>query len=262
MNSELKKYCYEYPRPSLTADCVIFGFTGKTIKVLLVERGVEPFLGYWALPGGFMKMEETIDEAALRELREETGLSDVYLDQFRVYSRTDRDPRGRVVTVAFIALVRPEQSRILAGDDAAKAMWFEADMLPPLAFDHAEIIGDAREYLKEILRVKPVAFQLLSRKFTIGELQTLYEVINGAQYDRRNFLRTAVDSSVISEVEDDDDIITVSDGCMCGSSAGERTSGRQPKLYMASEPPSGAEEPDRSSRKGSTKGLFDFFFRK
>lgn len=126
------KYCYRYPHAALTADCVIFGFDGRALKVLLVERGLEPYKGMWAIPGGFMKMDETIDQTAIRELREETGLVNVYMEQFKVYSRVDRDPRERVVTVAFIALVRPAEYILTAGDDAANAMWFDEQMLPLL----------------------------------------------------------------------------------------------------------------------------------
>ncbi|MDE6143970.1 MAG: NUDIX hydrolase [Muribaculaceae bacterium] len=197
-------YHYRYPHAAITADCVIFGFNEKAMKILLIERGNEPYLGYWALPGGFMRIDETIEECASRELREETNLNNVYIDQFRVYSRVNRDPRERVVTVAFIALVKPEDYNVIAGDDAAKAMWFDENMLPPLAFDHREIILDAREYLKEILRLKPIAFELLSKTFSISELQTIYEVINQTSYDRRNFLRTAIDSEVISEIKSTD----------------------------------------------------------
>lgn len=219
-NENPGKYCYRYPHPAVTADCVIFGFNGKGLKVLLVERGNEPYLGCWALPGGFMHIDESIEAAAARELREETNLNNVYLEQFRVFSRPDRDPRERVVTVAFIALIKPEDYEVIAGDDAANALWFDAKMLPPLAFDHREIIHAAREYLKEILRLKPVAFELLNKVFTIGELQTVYEVINEASYDRRNFLRTAIDSEVITEVPFED--------------APQANNGRPIKLYTAS----------------------------
>lgn len=271
------KYCYEYPHAALTADCVIFGFDGKLIRILLVERGNEPYLGYWALPGGFMHIDETIEEAAARELQEETNLSHVYLEQFRVYSRVARDPRERVVTVAFIALVKPEDYEVIAGDDAANARWFDANMLPPLAFDHREIVRDAREHLKEILKVKPVAFELLGKCFTMPELQTLYEVINETSYDRRNFMRTALDSALISEVDDTpEDSISSELAMHCCAEpepmndmceeleeqrpAGIRSSGRQPKRYtFHPDSAEGAREyKSKTKSKGSTKGLFDF----
>lgn len=184
-----KSYTYKYPHAALTADCVVFGYDGRQLHVLLVERGLEPYKGLWALPGGFMKIDETIEECALRELREETGLESVYLEQFRVFSGIGRDPRERVVTVAFYALVRKSDYRLIAGDDAARAAWFALDEYPPLAFDHREIIAKARAHLREALRLRPIAFKLLDEKFSMSELQTLYELINGTSYDRRNFAR-------------------------------------------------------------------------
>ena len=195
------KYTYEYPRPALTADCVIFGFDGNALNVLLIERGVEPYKGYWALPGGFMRMDETIDECARRELMEETQVKDIYIEQFRVFSSTNRDPRGRVVTVAFIALVRPEAHAVKGGDDARVAMWFNCEEIPPLAFDHEEILAAAREHLREVLRVRPVAFNLLNLAFTIDELRRVYEVINNTTYDRRNFTRKAMQTGTIVDAD-------------------------------------------------------------
>lgn len=195
------KYCYEYPHAAMTADCVIFGFDGRELKVLLIERGLPPHKGMWALPGGFMRIDETIETTANRELFEETGLTHIYMTQFRVYSEVNRDPRERVVTVAFIALVRPDDYRLIAGDDAADARWFRADMLPPMAFDHARIVAEAREHLSETLRIKPVAFELLNKTFTMSELQRVYEAINNTTYDRRNFTRKALQTGMIQEIE-------------------------------------------------------------
>lgn len=220
MNIDEPKFCYRYFHPAVAADCVIFGFDGKGIKILLIERGQQPYLGMWALPGGFMKEGESIEDTAIRELQEETNLSEVVMYQFRVFSQPRRDPREQVVTVAFIALVRPNDYRVVAGDDAARARWFDETELPPLAFDHAHIIREAREYLREMLRIKPVAFGLLDEKFSMSELQNLYEAVNGVTYDRRNFLRTALESEIITEAHSDS----------------SRTPGRARKLYEAAIP--------------------------
>ncbi len=195
-------YIYEYPRPAVTADNVIFGFDGDRLQILLVERGLEPYKGCWALPGGFMRINETIDQCARRELKEETNVSDVYLEQFHVFSNPGRDPRGRVMTVAYIALVRPSDHAVIGGDDASNAMWFDADMLPPLAFDHLQIVDMARQRLKELLKTRPVAFRLLDEIFTVDELRRVYEVISGNTFDRRNFHRKLMQTGVISDVEE------------------------------------------------------------
>lgn len=200
-NNEKGAYTYDYPHPALTSDCVIFGFDGSDLQILLIERGLDPYKGMWALPGGFMKMNETIEECAKRELREETNVSDVYLEQFEVFSRPDRDPRGRVVTVAFIAMIRPSDFRVAGGDDASRAAWFSANMLPPLAFDHKEIIDKAKDRLKEILRLRPVAFRLLEEIFSVDELRRVYEAVNGTSYDRRNFTRKLIQSDIVEEVD-------------------------------------------------------------
>lgn len=207
--SEEKGYTYRYPRPALTADCVIFGYDNG-LKILLIERGIEPFKGMWALPGGFMKMEESIEECARRELREETSMQNVYMEQFRTYSTPGRDPRGRVVTVAFIALVRPGEYNVIGGDDASMALWFDVTMLPPLAFDHSTIIREAREHLKEILKLKPIAFKLVDHSFSVDEIRRVYEAINNTTYDRRNFQRKLIQTGII---EEQPAIASDTDGC-------------------------------------------------
>ena len=211
-DAERKEYVYKYPHAALTADCVIFGFDGKDLKILLIERGLEPYKGMWALPGGFMKVADpngkpidlTIEDTARRELKEETNLSGVYLRQFKVFSRYDRDPRERVVTVAFIALVGPDKYRKLqaetkADDDASNALWWNENALPPMAFDHAEIVKEAKEFLAEQIRIKPVAFNLLDDTFSMTELQNVYEAITGQSYDRRNFQRKAMQTGMLEE---------------------------------------------------------------
>lgn len=191
-------YTYKYPHPAVTADAVVFGFDGHALHILLIERGIEPFKGEWALPGGFMRIDETIEQCALRELREETGLTQVYLEQFHTFSDLGRDPRERVLTVAFFALVRKSDYRLIAGDDAARACWFDLDELPPLAFDHHKIISEARKHIKEVLKNRPIAFKLLDEKFSIDELRRLYEAINGVQYDRRNFAKKMASTGLLN----------------------------------------------------------------
>lgn len=197
---EVGTYSYKYPHAALTTDSVVFGFDGRELHVLLIERGMAPFKGDWALPGGFMKMDETVEECARRELFEETGVKEIYLEQFKVFSAVHRDPRERVVTVAFLALVRKSDYRLVAGDDASRASWFEMKKLPPLAFDHLEIVHDAKEKLQEILHTRPVAFRLLDKQFTMSELQSIYEAIYETNYDRRNFQRQVMATGLVQSV--------------------------------------------------------------
>ena len=181
------KYHYKYPHPSVTTDCVIFGFDGTRLNILLVERGIEPFKGRWAFPGGFLKMDETALQGAKRELFEETGLKDAYIHQFHAFSGVDRDPRERVITIAYFALVRI--SEVKGGDDAAKAQWFPLDKVPSLAFDHDQILREATNELRRQIHFEPIGFELLPKVFTMPQLQTLYEAILDVKFDRRNFAR-------------------------------------------------------------------------
>lgn len=179
------KYCYKYPHHAVTTDCVIFGFDGRDLNVLLVERGVDPFKGSWAFPGGFLRPDESAEEGALRELREETGVESAYIEQFHTYSDLGRDPRERVITIAYMALVKLTEVR--GGDDAADARWFPIDRTPQLAFDHDKILRDALARLRERIHFHPIGYDLLPEKFTIRQLQTLYEAVLGVRFDRRNF---------------------------------------------------------------------------
>lgn len=180
-------FTYEYPRPALAVDCVVFGFDGNGLQILLIRRGINPFTGSWALPGGFVHMEETLDQAARRELEEETHLHDVFLEQLYTYGNPDRDPRGRVVSVAYYALVRPDQHPAKGDSDAAEAAWHPIEKLPPLAFDHAQILSTALDRLRGKIRYQPIGFELLPKRFTLGQLQALYEAILGRTIDKRNF---------------------------------------------------------------------------
>ncbi len=189
-----------YPRPSLTVDCVVFGLDEEGLKVMLIQRGREPFAGRWALPGGFVSMDETLDEAARRELEEETGIDELYLEQLYSFGAVDRDPRGRVVTVAYYALVNLSEQRVRASSDARCAGWFSASEPPELAFDHDRILSTALERLRGKLRYEPVGFELLPRKFTLTQLQGLYEKILERPLDKRNFRKKVLGSGLIVEL--------------------------------------------------------------
>lgn len=197
--NQSQTFCYKYPHPALTCDCVIFGFDGLNIKVLLIERDIEPYAGRWAFPGGFMKIDETTDECARRELKEETGLDEIDVYQFHTYSSVDRDPRERVVTVAHYALVKIAE--VMGGDDARNAEWFSLDEIPSLAFDHDKILRRAFRTLKERICFEPIGFDLLPTVFTMTELQNLYEAILEVKFDRRNFYRKMMKLEMLTEVE-------------------------------------------------------------
>lgn len=171
----------------ISVDSVIFGYTEGEFKVALIERKNQPFAGMWALPGGFMEGNETVEEAALRELKEETGIQDVYLEQFHVFNKPGRDPRGPTVTIALFALINSAQCNLIASTDAAKAKWWPAYKLPPLAFDHEEIYAKALEALRIAMRTRPLAFELLPKQFTLTHLQDLYEQVFAITLDKRNF---------------------------------------------------------------------------
>ena len=185
-------HTYKYPRPALTVDCVVFGFDESELKVLLIERALEPFKGSWALPGGFVHVDETIDDAARRELAEEAGLTDVFLEQLYTFGAVDRDPRERVVSVAYFALVKLSDYNARAAADAADAKWFPISKVPKLAFDHTEILTAALERLKGKVRYQPIGFELLPPKFTLSRLQHLYETVLGTGLDKRNFRKKAM----------------------------------------------------------------------
>jgi len=181
------RHTYKYPRAALTVDCVVFGFDEGELKVLLIERGLEPFKGKWALPGGFVRVDETLDEAARRELQEEAGLKNVFLEQLYTFGEVDRDPRERVVSVAYYARVKLSAHETQAATDAADARWFPISKLPKLAFDHAHIFATALARLKGKVHYEPIGFELLPPKFTLSQLQHLYEAVLGTDLDKRNF---------------------------------------------------------------------------
>ena len=195
---------YQYERPGLTVDCVVFGLDleQSALMVMLIERDVEPFAGTWAIPGGFVKSNETLLEAATRELSEETGIKNVFLEQLFTFGDPGRDPRGWVVSVAHYALVAPDKHELHATTDAREARWFPVDSLPPLPFDHNQILKMALERLRGKLTYAPIGFELLPQKFTIKQLQKLYEIVLGESLDNRNFRKKIFSMDVLKELDE------------------------------------------------------------
>lgn len=195
-------HSYQYPRAALTVDCVVFGLDVSDLKVLLIQRKLEPFQHAWALPGGFVRLDETLDEAARRELSEEAGVTDVYLEQLYTFGDLGRDPRERVVTVAYYALAKLSDHKIRAATDAIGVGWFSLEELPQLAFDHAMILDKAVERLRGKVRYAPVGFELLPPRFSLTQLQRLYEIILGAELDKRNFRKKILSMDLLVETDE------------------------------------------------------------
>jgi len=184
---EPKETKKEYPKPAVTVDIVLFTILDKKLKVLLIKRALEPFKGMWAIPGGFVKMPESLEAAAKRELQEETGAKDIYLEQLYTFGEPDRDPRDRVITVAYMALTNSEKIVLTPKTDVSDAKWFSVDELPKLAFDHSKILEYALKRLKWKFEYTTVAFSLLPEKFTMSQVQSLYEIAFNKKFDKRNF---------------------------------------------------------------------------
>lgn len=197
------EYRYDYPRPALTVDVVVFSIRDQKLNILLIKRLGKPYEGTWALPGGFIQLEETLREAALRELKEESGIENIYIEQLYTYGDPDRDPRGRIITVAYLALLPANQVVDLkAGYDASEAGWFPLIDLPTLAFDHAKIISYAVQRLRRKLEYSAVGFELLPDEFTLSEIQHVYEVILGSKLDKRNFRRRILEANIIEATKE------------------------------------------------------------
>ncbi len=193
---------YKYPRPAMTVDIVVFALDEEDLKIMLIQRDLEPFAGEWALPGGFVHVDETLDAAARRELEEETGLKNIFLEQLYTFGDVDRDPRERVVTVAYFALVNLEGHNVKASTDARNAAWFAVSDLPELAFDHEQILAVAHERLCGKVRYQPIGFELLPPKFPLRRLQHLYEVVLDRELDKRNFRKKILSMDILVELDE------------------------------------------------------------
>jgi len=185
----------------VTVDIVLFTIRDRLLHLLLIRRLAKPFEHRYALPGGFVAEEESLDAAAVRELREETGVEKVYLEQLYTFGDPKRDPRGRVVTVAYYALASDTQV-LRAGTDAADAAWFPVTELPSLAFDHRRIVEYAHQRLRNKLEYTSVGFELLADKFTLTELQLVHEAILGENLDKRNFRRKIIQKGIVKPMKE------------------------------------------------------------
>ncbi len=192
-------YTYRYPHPAVTTDIIIFTIRQDELKVLLIKRALPPHKGAWALPGGFIEMEESLEEGARRELQEETGVSAAYLEQLYTFGQPARDPRERVITVAYYALIPSDELEPKAASDAESVSWFGMKELPDLAFDHQEILKMAHQRLTAKLEYSTIAFQFMPKNFTLSELQHVYEFVLRKPIDKRNFRKHILSLNLIKD---------------------------------------------------------------
>jgi len=197
------KHTYDFPRPMVAVDIILFAWVDSRLLVLLVKRGAAPFRGYWALPGGFVEENEALEQAARRELEEETSLKGIYLEQLYSFGDPGRDPRGHAVSITHIALVNSAQMRgAAAGSDASALEWFPMKHLPRLAFDHKEILACGLARLRSKLEYTTMGFQFLARRFTLTELQEVYEAVLGRKIDKRNFRKKILSLKILRALPD------------------------------------------------------------
>jgi 8-oxo-dGTP diphosphatase len=195
-------FSYKHPHPAVTVDGVVFGFDESDLKLLLIQRKITPFKGEWALPGGFVRIDEDLETALRRELSDETGINRLFLEQLFTFGDPKRDPRERVISVAYYALVKLTDYVVRAASDATEVAWFAVADLPRLAFDHDKIVEVALRRLKAKVRYEPIGFELLPEKFTLGELQRLYEVVLEQTLDKRNFRKKILSTELLSPLDE------------------------------------------------------------
>ncbi|MBQ8064389.1 MAG: NUDIX hydrolase [Prevotella sp.] len=190
----------EHEKVFLSVDCIIFGFDDNKLKILIGKRNMEPYRGEWSLYGGFVRSDESIDEAANRTLFELTGMKNVYMQQVGAFGKVDRDPGDRVVSVAYYALinVRDYDQKLMKAHDVE---WVSIDEVPPMYSDHREMIAKARKLMQNKIKNEPISFQLLPNLFTLTQLQRLYEAVNGEEVDKRNFRKRVKDMDFIEKTE-------------------------------------------------------------
>lgn len=188
--------------PTISIDCIIFGLDQRKLKVLLVRRSIEPAKGSWALPGGFVLQQEDLDQSARRTLADLTGLRELYMEQVHTFGQVNRYPLRRVVTVAYYALINYTLDNLQAGPDTSDIQWCDILELPELVFDHRHILDTTLAYLRAKVRTEPIGFELLPEKFTLSQLQALYEAVLGTTFDTRNFRKKLLKMNLLVPLEE------------------------------------------------------------
>ena len=193
---------YQYPHPAVTVDCIIFGFDGQNLKVMLIQRKSEPFAKKWALPGAFVNEDESLENCAERVLMKESNISGVYLEQLFTFGTPSRDPRERVISVAYMGLVKTADFELIAGNDELQIEWRDINEVQDLAFDHQQILETAIQRIRGKIRYQPIGFELMNSKFTLPQLQQLYEAILGQTLDRRNFRKKLLSMQILKQLSE------------------------------------------------------------
>jgi 8-oxo-dGTP diphosphatase len=196
-----KNILKEFFHAAFSVDNVVFGFDEEDLKVLLIYRGAEPFKGNWALPGDLVHLDEDLDLAAKRVLYDLTGLDNIFMQQFHTFGKVKRHPFGRVITVAYYALIKVEDYNINAASWAKEARWFSVNELPNLPFDHKEVIEYAKQNFMEKARRQPIGFELLPQSFTLTQIQHLYEAILESKFDTRNFRKKILSMNLLIDTK-------------------------------------------------------------
>jgi 8-oxo-dGTP diphosphatase len=201
MQQKPANFCYPYPHPAVTTDTVLFTIRQKKLCILLIQRAAEPFRLNWALPGGFLEIDETPLACAKRELQEETGIQDIYLEQLHTFGEPARDPRERVISIAYLGLAPWNRLRPQAASDARAVAWHPIDALPDMAFDHADIAAMARQRLMEKLTCTTIVFRLMPDNFSLDDLQAAYEILLGERVEKSNPCRRLLVNNALEAIE-------------------------------------------------------------
>ncbi len=198
----MRKDYSQYTKHLIAVDCIIFGFDGENLKILLVKRNFEPKKGEWSLVGGFVNLEETLDDSANRILNSLTGLENIYLEQLKSYSELEREPTARIISISYYALINTDEN--IKINEKYSAKWFDLKQFPSLIFDHNIMVEDAVTRLRYRASTQPIGFELLSEKFTMKDLQSLYEVIFDEKYDKRNFISKINSMDILVKTDEKD----------------------------------------------------------